>query len=134
MLIAGNESNNADDALTSGVVDVIGANSTINLTANTEVGRGGAGTLNIDGGNYNQTNANLVIGQSQSGTGFAQVANGTTTFSNGAQVNIGTAAATAGTGDTNTDSDINFNDGGGCLLYTSPSPRDRQKSRMPSSA
>ena len=27
---------------------------------------------------------------------------------------------------------ITFN--GGCLLYTSPSPRDRQKSRMPSSA
>ena len=25
-------------------------------------------------------------------------------------------------------------DAGGCLLYTSPSPRDRQKSRMPSSA
>ena|SRR5674476_1135228 len=25
-------------------------------------------------------------------------------------------------------------DGNGCLLYTSPSPRDRQKSRMPSSA
>ena len=24
--------------------------------------------------------------------------------------------------------------GGSCLLYTSPSPRDRQKSRMPSSA
>ena len=24
--------------------------------------------------------------------------------------------------------------GGACLLYTSPSPRDRQKSRMPSSA
>ena len=24
--------------------------------------------------------------------------------------------------------------GMGCLLYTSPSPRDRQKSRMPSSA
>ena len=23
---------------------------------------------------------------------------------------------------------------GGCLLYTSPSPRDRQKCRMPSSA
>ena len=26
------------------------------------------------------------------------------------------------------------NSGNGCLLYTSPSPRDRQKSRMPSSA
>ena len=34
--------------------------------------------------------------------------------------------------------DIRFDDGtayiDGCLLYTSPSPRDRQKSRMPSSA
>ena len=30
---------------------------------------------------------------------------------------------------------IKFGDGTyGCLLYTSPSPRDRQKSRMPSSA
>ena len=27
-----------------------------------------------------------------------------------------------------------FGSSGGCLLYTSPSPRDRQKSRMPSSA
>ena len=27
-----------------------------------------------------------------------------------------------------------FEEFGGCLLYTSPSPRDRQKSRMPSSA
>ena len=29
---------------------------------------------------------------------------------------------------------LNFNNLNGCLLYTSPSPRDRQKSRMPSSA
>ena len=29
---------------------------------------------------------------------------------------------------------INQADNGACLLYTSPSPRDRQKSRMPSSA
>ena len=28
----------------------------------------------------------------------------------------------------------NLSDNGSCLLYTSPSPRDRQKSRMPSSA
>ena len=28
----------------------------------------------------------------------------------------------------------NINNGWVCLLYTSPSPRDRQKSRMPSSA
>ena len=29
---------------------------------------------------------------------------------------------------------ITFYHNRGCLLYTSPSPRDRQKSRMPSSA
>ena len=30
--------------------------------------------------------------------------------------------------------DLEAHDGMTCLLYTSPSPRDRQKSRMPSSA
>ena len=30
--------------------------------------------------------------------------------------------------------DVRMGKGKGCLLYTSPSPRDRQKSRMPSSA
>ena len=30
--------------------------------------------------------------------------------------------------------DVTSRWGGSCLLYTSPSPRDRQKSRMPSSA
>ena len=29
---------------------------------------------------------------------------------------------------------VGINDSGGCLLYTSPSPRDRTRSRMPSSA
>ena len=33
-----------------------------------------------------------------------------------------------------TDTDGSFRYRDGCLLYTSPSPRDRQKSRMPSSA
>ncbi|CZR73228.1 two-component sensor histidine kinase [Clostridium difficile 630] [Clostridioides difficile] len=33
-----------------------------------------------------------------------------------------------------TDSFFKVVDSGNCLLYTSPSPRDRQKSRMPSSA
>ena len=30
--------------------------------------------------------------------------------------------------------EVNFDELNSCLLYTSPSPRDRQKSRMPSSA
>ena len=33
-----------------------------------------------------------------------------------------------------TEADGNFEKAIDCLLYTSPSPRDRQKSRMPSSA
>ena len=39
-----------------------------------------------------------------------------------------------GTGDTDGDGVPNNLDLDSCLLYTSPSPRDRQKSRMPSSA
>ena len=38
------------------------------------------------------------------------------------------------TADTNSHSKIWGNETNTCLLYTSPSPRDRQKSRMPSSA
>ena len=33
-----------------------------------------------------------------------------------------------------TDGGLHYDEAGRCLLYTSPSPRDRQKSRMPSSA
>ena len=32
------------------------------------------------------------------------------------------------------DLEVTYNSPAACLLYTSPSPRDRQKSRMPSSA
>ena len=34
----------------------------------------------------------------------------------------------------NNPEDFHWHDEYACLLYTSPSPRDRQKSRMPSSA
>ena len=37
-------------------------------------------------------------------------------------------------GDSGADPEGLDRDSGACLLYTSPSPRDRQKSRMPSSA
>ena len=36
--------------------------------------------------------------------------------------------------DPNTNMLVEFEDAKGCLLYTSPSPRDRSLSRMPSSA
>ena len=47
----------------------------------------------------------------------------------------GSSAAVVSTGnDTITYNKHRFVQGQSCLLYTSPSPRDRQKSRMPSSA
>ena len=53
-------------------------------------------------------------------------------------INIG-SSANDGTGSTLRDGGDLINDNfneiyTNCLLYTSPSPRDRQKSRMPSSA
>ena len=56
-----------------------------------------------------------------------------------------TVVTKSGSCDAQTTSTVNVADGkisggpvsgsvGSCLLYTSPSPRDRQKSRMPSSA
>ena len=44
------------------------------------------------------------------------------------------ATRTGSTGDTVEALGKLIGGGGACLLYTSPSPRDRQKSRMPSSA
>ena len=42
--------------------------------------------------------------------------------------------AFAGIANANQQGWTEFTNGINCLLYTSPSPRDRQKSRMPSSA
>ena len=61
------------------------------------------------------------------GTTFA-LTTGTDSFSGGNSADVFNAANAAGTAAAQT-----FNSGD-CLLYTSPSPRDRQKSRMPSSA
>ena len=50
----------------------------------------------------------------------------------GASVSLSADGSTVAIGAT--ENDGNGNGAGHCLLYTSPSPRDRQKSRMPSSA
>ena len=57
-------------------------------------------------------------------------------FSNGANHQADLAIGNFGVNPfKNSDFDPNiYIDTMGCLLYTSPSPRDRQKSRMPSSA
>ena len=47
---------------------------------------------------------------------------------------IGSTYSASGSGVTMDVGGGNSADGNVCLLYTSPSPRDRQKSRMPSSA
>ena len=93
------------------------------------------GTLVIDAGNSFTNNGTL----SASGGGILELrdtdfanADGTIEALNGSEVLLTTNAeivggvlSTTGTGQIRV---------GVCLLYTSPSPRDRQKSRMPSSA
>ena len=101
----------------------------------------GNGNININGtftgdgsGLTNVSAVGTGIGASNSGTsvGTAQTIN----FGTGitiSTVSAGLATVTvsaASTADVST-STLNVT---GCLLYTSPSPRDRQKSRMPSSA
>ena len=84
------------------------------------------------GDSYQAGNATTVGNQTTYGltsTGALDV-NGSATFNSGADI--------TGTLDVDGSADIDGNltvDGNTtCLLYTSPSPRDRQKSRMPSSA
>ena len=47
---------------------------------------------------------------------------------------VALGAALGSTGDVDSSGGTGSDQLTGCLLYTSPSPRDRQKSRMPSSA
>ena len=88
---------------------------------------------------------NLVINGGGFLTGISVKVGGTNassvTVNSATQITIVTPAKSAGTyaleftntdgGNATANSAVSYN---GCLLYTSPSPRDRQKSRMPSSA
>jgi hypothetical protein len=100
----GGDENNGDDAGTTGTFNLTNGGTLTVSAGNTEVGRGGAGFLNVDNSTYNQVNNNLVLGQSRGGGATTQVATGTVMFTNGAQVTIGTAS-----------NDINFNRGGGSI-------------------
>ena len=90
------------------------------------IGNGGFGTpavLPQLGGGWISTGTPNIMplsGTSSSGTITTGGSVTTTQFPNGATL---TYTDSSGNGSTYT-----------CLLYTSPSPRDRQKSRMPSSA
>ena len=53
--------------------------------------------------------------------------------SKGQKGEVGLTGSTGQKGDKGQKGDVEAQ-GNNCLLYTSPSPRDRQKSRMPSSA
>ncbi|MBK1828706.1 hypothetical protein [Haloferula rosea] len=82
--------------LNGGILQVTGGN--------TEVGRGGQGFFNINGGRFDQLSSNLVIGQSTT----SRLSDGTVVMAGG-DVNIGNFDGTA-------DSDININADGGTFL------------------
>ena len=84
----------------------------------------------------------VVHGNYNIGLGFAagdDITTGSRNIAIGCNVQVPTADAdnqlAIGSGsNTWINGDSNFDVGIGCLLYTSPSPRDRTRSRMPSSA
>ena len=80
-------------------------------------------TYQYDGTKWVRYSA-AVGAQGATGSAGAQGAQGSQGHQGlqGAQAHISTSAPSSGVNN------------GDCLLYTSPSPRDRQKSRMPSSA
>ena len=82
--------------------------------------------LDIDGGTIN-------IGESGFSTGDIEMTDGTIDVSGGV-LNIADELDVAGGTITQSGGIINIKSYTGCLLYTSPSPRDRTRSRMPSSA
>ena len=95
----------------------------------------GAGMLTLPTGNNNAAVCNQLATGNTNGAGQCRQENTAT--------NTQTATATGGAGGSATGGNAGpsqvVGDGSqgssyGCLLYTSPSPRDRQKSRMPSSA
>ena len=89
--------------------------------ANTQVASGNYSTI---GGGRQNTASGI---ESTIGGGFDNTVSGEeSTIGGGDRNNISTNNSVIGGGELNSIST--------CLLYTSPSPRDRQKSRMPSSA
>ncbi|NNM28426.1 MAG: hypothetical protein HKO57_02830 [Akkermansiaceae bacterium] len=102
------DSTDDSDAGTTGTINVSSTGTFTVVAGNTEIGRDGQGTLNVDGGTYNQNAGNLVLGQNGGANPDTSV--GTVTFSNGATVNIGDTTGEA--------SNININDGGGDITQT----------------
>ena len=99
-----------------------GASKVIGAEARSAGGGGGAGSTPGIGGF-----GELPDGEGDPGTKTTGGTGGTFNVMTG-----GTGGDLAQPGTAATGGDVNG--AGGCLLYTSPSPRDRQKSRMPSSA
>ena len=77
----------------------------------------------LEGENTVDLSASVLV------TTLNTTSHGTLTVENSNITHNGDGSATITTGE-----GVSYVIDGACLLYTSPSPRDRQKSRMPSSA
>ena len=99
------------------------------------------GTINatntITGGNIvsngNITGGNLSIGNTITVTSIIE-GQSTLTYAATTNINLSNGDFFQVTCVSGTSATVSFTTSNVCLLYTSPSPRDRQKSRMPSSA
>ena len=122
-IFLGGGQNNGNDAESTGVMNV-GANGIVNaglgapITENFEVGRGGNGVLNVDGGTVNIGRGNLILGQNSNGTNTLNVSRGTVVLENGATVNVGDTYSGAGSNVDGFTASLNIQRGGGDITHT----------------
>ena len=97
-------------------------------------GAGFSAELSSAGNDFSINNSGTLAGRGNAGAGVATAGDGIRLERT--RVNGALDATTSGlfTGDITNSGDITSEGANGCLLYTSPSPRDQRGSRMPSSA
>ena len=100
------------------------ADNNLSVGANADI----SGNLSVDG----DTTLGINHDDDTSVSGGLTVGGNSTTYGSSTTTNNATTYGTTWTGALTVNGGADFNSD--CLLYTSPSPRDRQKSRMPSSA
>ena len=96
----------------------------------------GSRALNIDGTGLEVNNSGSILGtgDQRNGTAYADSTAQDFTLNNSGTIDAGAGNLGAGFSAELSEAGNDFSINNSCLLYTSPSPRDRQKSRMPSSA
>jgi fibronectin-binding autotransporter adhesin len=98
---------------------VVGPNGVVNVGGtNTEVGRGGIGTFELNGGQFNQNAGNFVIAQGGNSNGTATINSGLLEINNQLNMNSGTSALNVSGGTVNVGDNVQLANGSGTSTIT----------------